>query len=355
MSGSVVGRETKVPGSARILFALMAASALLSAAPARASHVQCGDVITQDTKLDGNLLDCPDSGVVIGADGITLDLNGHVVDGVQFGDSDGVDNSAGHDGVTIENGSIREFRYGIAFQQADDGRMTGLHTRDVFFGVRLQRSDRNRVVRSNLLSYSAGVALIDDSQSNVVQRNALRHSANGVLLIMSGELPNFPPNHNLVVTNVISDNAYGIFGDAHFNRIERNSFRANTEAGIELFTSGGNILIANAFVDNAGGIELEGQTSDTTVSRNRVVGSAEDGISLSGAGTTGTTVIESNVSNGNGDDGIDVDTTKAVISQNIANDNGDLGIEAVPGVTDGGGNRARGNGNPAQCLNVSCK
>jgi hypothetical protein len=27
----------------------------------------------------------------------------------------------------------------------------------------------------------------------------------------------------------------------------------------------------------------------------------------------------------------------------------------VPGVTDGGGNKARGNGNPAQCLNVTCK
>lgn len=174
-------------GFSRILFALVAATALLSAAPAQGSHVQCGDVIRQDTKLDGSLLDCPGRGVVIGADGITLDLNGHVVDGVQFGDSDGVDNSAGHDGVTIENGSIQEFRYAIAFQQADDGRMTGLDTRDVFFGVRLQRSDRNRVERNDFLSYSAGVALFDDSQSNLVQRNALTHSGNGVLLFMSGE------------------------------------------------------------------------------------------------------------------------------------------------------------------------
>jgi len=32
----------------------------------------------------------------------------------------------------------------------------------------------------------------------------------------------------------------------------------------------------------------------------------------------------------------------------------DLGIEAVAGVTDGGGNHAAGNGNPAQCTNVDC-
>jgi len=34
---------------------------------------------------------------------------------------------------------------------------------------------------------------------------------------------------------------------------------------------------------------------------------------------------------------------------------GEVGIEAVPGVTDGGGNRAHGNGNAAQCLNVACR
>jgi len=33
---------------------------------------------------------------------------------------------------------------------------------------------------------------------------------------------------------------------------------------------------------------------------------------------------------------------------------GDLGIEAVPGVTDGGGNHAAANGNPAQCVNLAC-
>jgi hypothetical protein len=31
-----------------------------------------------------------------------------------------------------------------------------------------------------------------------------------------------------------------------------------------------------------------------------------------------------------------------------------MGIAAVPGTHDGGGNRAAGNGNPAQCLNIVC-
>ena len=48
---------------------------------ALANHVTCGDVITTDTTLDSDLLDCPGHGIVIGAPGITLDLNGHTVDG----------------------------------------------------------------------------------------------------------------------------------------------------------------------------------------------------------------------------------------------------------------------------------
>ena len=66
-------------------------------------------------------------------------------------------------------------------------------------------------------------------------------------------------------------------------------------------------------------------------------------------------MLNRNVASGNGDDGIDVDDAGTTITSNTANDNGDYGIEAVPDVIDGGGNKARGNGNPAQCLNVSCK
>jgi hypothetical protein len=53
---------------------------------------------------------------------------------------------------------FNSFRYGIAFRQADGGRMTGVDTRDVYFGVRLQSSDRNRVERNDLLSYNGNKA-----------------------------------------------------------------------------------------------------------------------------------------------------------------------------------------------------
>jgi hypothetical protein len=56
----------------------------LTAGHALAAHVGCGQVINQDTILDSDLEGCGEGdGIVIGADRITLDLNGHTIDGGQ--------------------------------------------------------------------------------------------------------------------------------------------------------------------------------------------------------------------------------------------------------------------------------
>jgi parallel beta-helix repeat protein len=74
--------------------------------------------------------------------------------------------------------------------------------------------------------------------------------------------------------------------------------------------------------------------------------------SNSGGSPAVETLLDQNTANRNGDDGIDVKSTSTTLIKNTANYNADLGIEAIPGVTDGGGNKARGNGNRAQWINV---
>ncbi len=64
--------------------------------------------------------------------------------------------------------------------------------------------------------------------------------------------------------------------------------------------------------------------------------------------------VVANTIDGYGGDGIRIQDPKTFVAGNVASHNGDLGIDAVPGVTDGGGNRAFANGNPLQCLNVAC-
>ena len=113
------------------LAAALAAATLLalSTAQAFADHVHCGDVITQDTTLDSDLIDCPGDGLVIGADNVTLDLNGHTIEGSAAHDSAGVraprregdpsqGASFGYEGVKVEDGVIRDFAYGISGEHA---------------------------------------------------------------------------------------------------------------------------------------------------------------------------------------------------------------------------------------------
>jgi hypothetical protein len=104
------------------------------------------------------------------------------------------------------------------------------------------------------------------------------------------------------------------------------------------------------------GITVAGD--DVTVTANTVTDTSStdaDGIRVDPEAAR--VLVRGNLASRHGDDGIDVDspaTTITANTANTANDNGDHGIEAVPGVTDGGGNRASGNGNPAQCLGVVC-
>jgi parallel beta-helix repeat protein len=66
-------------------------------------------------------------------------------------------------------------------------------------------------------------------------------------------------------------------------------------------------------------------------------------------------IVSRNRANRNGDDGIEIESSGTTVIENSADRNADLGIEAVQGTVDGGGNKARRNGNALQCLNVLCE
>ena len=66
---------------AAVVAAVASACLLFGSSSALAARVSCGQTIVTSTKLANDLIDCPSNGIVIGANNVTLDLNGHVVDG----------------------------------------------------------------------------------------------------------------------------------------------------------------------------------------------------------------------------------------------------------------------------------
>jgi len=389
-----------IASRAMILAVAVAGCLALTGSEALASPVRCGDTITKDTKLQSNLTNCPNNGIVIGADHITLDLNGHTIDG----DGERVENcppetpcdvgvfNEGHNGVRVKGGSIREFELGVSVLGARDNRLHHLSSsHNTFTGIIVFDSTDSQVDRNSA----------SDNGSRTEDRGT------GIVLIAS---------HNIQTErNSVSGNGDGgIFvGDSHNNRIAKNSVSGNSFAGINIEGDGNevsnntlhrnddNVLVfgnrnrvaGNEISDAVGcgaegcgyGISVEGgernlvannrvasalndtirvasfdphnPTVGTVVRDNHARAAGVDGISV---GTDGektdltNTLILRNTAIGAGDDGFDVESAATKLTRNTANRNHDLGIEAVHGVIDGGGNKASGNGNPAQCTNVVC-
>ncbi len=373
---------------------------------ANAAHVGCNDTITADTTLDSDLTKCTGPGIRIGADDITLDLNGHTITGK--GKGVGVNNIAGYDGVTIEGGSIHNFMESVAIEGASDNRLRGLslsHNRHVgvylkdssaiqieqnsvsdirFAGIFVWRSHGVRVEGNSVSDSGAGVwaqaadhvaiegnaaegnggegiALVEGTSESQVAANTVAHSGAAGVLLDDADANQVSGNHvshnvdNIIVfgnANTVADNqvadaagckkgcGYGISleGGAG-NLIAQNDVRRTSRDGIRI----------DAFVP-------EIPTADNVIRDNVVRDATVDGLSIgtNGDGTVSGTLIEGNVATGSGDDGFDIRRPAATLTANTANDNFDLGIDAVPGVIDGGGNTASGNGNPLQCTNVFC-
>jgi len=338
--GAVFRRFGARPSRQIFLATAVAVVLAVSGSEAIASHVSCGDSITADTTLDSDLIGCPNNGIVIGADDITLDLNGHTIDGDnalvdpcpgnEFCDF-GVLND-GHNGVRITGGTVREFAFGVGLFGARKNGLGDLSTlENTFSGILLVESARSRV-RGTLATGNAGPdsgvgITLFESHNNRIAHNTLSGNAElGLHLVGS--------DHNHIANNRVRGNPEdGIIGEGVGNRIVRNRVVRNSIT-ITIFSARGrNVgnVVARNIVRNApkAGIAVDPRSRDTVVRRNHVFGSGRDGIIVGNPSTT--------------------------LTRNEARNNHDLGIEAVEGVIDGGGNRASGNGDPRQCVNVTCQ
>jgi large repetitive protein len=358
----------------------------LGGGPPSARHVSCGDTITADTTLDSDLTGCPSNGIVIGADDITLDLNGHTIDG----DGEpfkpcpeeepcdiGVAND-GHDGVTVRDGAVREFANGVFVFKARDSRVLDISSkRNVFFGFVVAESARSRVRDSsgsdNIPPEGDGMGVFGSHDLRIVDNTFRNNPGPGIHVEDSAG--------NLIKGNRFSHNSPAILMEGDRNRVRGNRFDRN-DAGVLVFSGRRNVvernrlskdgfgigiekgrrnLVAhNVVIDPRGrgislGVDFADGTSiggvDNIVRRNEVRGSGGDAFLVNEKGNN---LLKRNVASGAKEDGFDVESRATKLTKNRATRNADLGIDAVEGVIDGGGNRASGNGDARQCVNVKC-
>jgi parallel beta-helix repeat protein len=382
------GRATLVGLSVTVTLVLVGIVALSGAEAA--SKVSCGDTITADITLHRNLVNCPNNGIVIGADNITLDLNYHMIDGdgspthgcdiqTEFCDV-GVANF-GYDGVAVVHGSVREFGGGVNFGGMRHNRLLDISaSRNHSVGISVFSCSRT-VIRGSSGTDSTspdngtGLGVFGCHRVRVINNSVRRNTGHhGMVLVDS--------NHSLIKGNRVSRNGgEGVILEGG----KRNKFRRNrvvrNGAGITLGPGSHNVIAHNRVSRGRDGIRIE-KGHDNLVANNVVTHARRAGIRLGiphpflgGAHNTvrGNLVkasradgflvnakdnhsrLRRNTARGAGDDGFDVQSHTAKLTKNLALRNGDLGIAAVRGVNDGGGNIAHHNGDPRQCTNIACR
>lgn len=378
-------RRARVVSLGPILSLVFAGVVLIDSDLASAGvAVACGDTVTSDTTLVNDLTDCPNNGVVIGADDVTLDLNGHTIDGdgqpfepCSEGDfcDVGVAND-GHSGVRVINGSVTEFAVGVFIFAADRNRVVRVSSSaNAFFGFVLAESAgsaiRNSSGNDNIPPEGDGLGLFGAHRTRVVgntfKRNGLGiHVSDSTNNLFRGNLISRTDGPGMLVEadrnemrgNVCRRNGICILvARGRGNVVARNRVRGDDD-GIAVENGRGNRLIRNRIVETRrSGIYL-GLThppiggGGNIVRNNVVIGSGGEGFKVTKHDDH--SILRQNVARGAGDDGFRVQSRTSTLMDNRAIGNGDLGIRAVEGVTDGGGNVARRNGDSRQCVNISC-
>jgi Right handed beta helix region len=371
-----------------ILALAVAGVIAFSGSPAQAANVSCGDTITADTTLHKDLTNCPNNGIMIGADNVTLNLNGHTIDGdgtptagcdpaTDFCDT-GVANF-GHDGVTVMHGSMRQFGGGVDFGEVRHTRLLDISaSRNADVGIQFFGSSRILVrnCSGNRTTSHEGTGIgAFDSRHLRILNSSFRHNphvgikpvrtTNGVVkgnvaarngdegfLMEGGE--GFRISHNRLVRN---GGGIGLGPGSH-NVIKRNRV-VRARDGIRIEKGHGN-LVAHNLVAHARRVGIRLGIRQFRVSggahnsfRNNLVRDSrvDDFLAVRQARNS---LLKGNIARGARNDGFDIESRSIKLTSNLAARNADLGIEAVRGVNDGGGNIARHNGDPRQCTHVVC-
>jgi parallel beta-helix repeat protein len=209
----------------RALAFLLACLPLLFA-PGSAATDLCGATIIANLTLDHDL-NCAATGLIVGADGIELNLNGHSITGSGTGFGISV---TGRTGVSIFGGRISNFEAGVRTFNSTD-----------------------IVIKDNEFHANTdGVDLAAGSHGNTVKENEFRDNrARGIMIRGSS-------SDHLIKENTFEGNRVGIllFGAAN-SIVKENTVSASVLAGIRVnVLATGNLVIENTTMANPAGIDF---------------------------------------------------------------------------------------------------
>jgi len=151
------------------VFAGVAAAVMAAViAPNPAGVLACDLTVTEDVKLDADLVGCAGDGIVVVADDVTIDLNGHSITGLRKERTSGVRASGVH-GLTIKNGVIGGFERGIYLSSTANVSVRQVEVRaNRYEGLLAYQSRSVSVVESTFTNNTRAAVWIFDTDAELI-------------------------------------------------------------------------------------------------------------------------------------------------------------------------------------------
>lgn len=202
----------------------------------------CGTTIVEDLRLDQDLT-CAGNGLTVGADGIRMNLNGHVIAGAGTGVGILV---MGRTDVSISGGVLRNFASGIRINASRDVVVKDMELRDNNDGIDCQAGCSGNTVKANAFvnNGARGIMIRGNTVGNIVKANTFTGNRVGILLFGS---VNAIVKDNIVSTSVLA--GIRVNPIATGNLVLANTITSNP-SGIDFIVAAGLAASGNAFLDN---------------------------------------------------------------------------------------------------------
>ncbi len=315
-----------------------------SPAAMRAGRLSCGDVITKSTTLVADIGPCPADGIIIGADNITLNLNGHTISGTPGlgnGNAAGIRlpfrtgvTITGHPGNSGKTGTVTGFDGGVFINGGSGNTIQNLAVRDnigpggeassLGDGIVLFHSARNRMI-NNLVAHNGpydGIGVLGvDSNDNLIQGNTVEDT-----LASEGDF--VFDGVGVIVNNFLDEQGTPRRGEPITNNhVIDNVVRRSDNSGISNVGNNGVRIVGNTVQDNGQRGEFCFDPDDTSSCQPAAQPSNGIGVTAGPRRTVRVTrgSIERNTVTGNTGNGIFVNTEENRIVGNTARGNG--GVE----------------------------
>jgi len=281
-------------GGVRAVLILVVAIAVLLigfvqfARPVAASDL-CGATVTGDLELQHDLA-CAGDGLLVGADGVTINLNGHTIMGPNTATSVGIRVGGRSDIIIKGDGTVEDFQTGILIENSMHVTVEGLRVlhnghkdsaADSSAGIAVVASTHVRVKENTAWNNgNAGIFLMGSSQVRIVGNIAGGSHHDGIELVQS--------HHNEIEGNLaaqnVASNGCGInLVDSNFNVIKENRIEDNKLSGIQLGGSSRNVIRENELARNTNGVRAFRGSSGNLIEENEIA-DGTNGISFVGPG-----------------------------------------------------------------------